>query len=368
VLADSEFRHELESDIEPFKGLLLGLFFITVGAGIDFGLLFSHAAAVAGLTLGVILVKGALLFGIARLFGLPQGERWLFAVALAQAGEFGFVLLAFSVQTAVLPQPLAQLLSLVVALSMLLTPALFIAYDRLILPRLARPEQAPADEIDEQGRVVIAGLGRFGQIVNRMLVAAGVPTVVLDHEQGAVERMRRIGIRGWYGDASRPDLLRAAGIAEASAFVVAIDDRDRALRMVRHVRREYPHVRIIARAYDVDHLYLLQKAGADVALREVFDSSLAAGAATLRALGLHPYRVERMTRAFRRHDEEGLEHLYEVWDEDVEMARNRALLERIRARALSEQQVMTNDRSALHDGSERGWTPPPKGYDEELSG
>ena len=368
VLAESEFRHELESDIEPFKGLLLGLFFITVGAGIDFGLLVSHLGIVVALTLGVILVKGALLLGIARLFRLPRAEGWLFASALAQAGEFGFVLLAFSVQNAVLAEPMAQLLALVVALSMLLTPALFIGYERLLLPRFGRAAAAPADEIDERGSVIITGLGRFGQVVNRMLVAAGVPTVVLDHEQAAVEQARRIGIRSWYGDAARPDLLRTAGIAEARAFVVAIDDRDRAVEMVRYVHREYPRVRIIARAHDVDHLYLLKKAGADVALREVFESSLAAGAATLRALGLHPYRVERMTRAFRRHDEEGLDHLYEVWDENVELARNRALLERIRARTLSEQQVMSNDRSALHDGSERGWTPPPKGYDDELSG
>ena len=367
VLADSEFRHELESDIEPFKGLLLGLFFITVGAGIDFGVLAADLPLVLGLTFGVMAVKGAVLLGLARLFRLSAGDGWLFTLALAQAGEFGFVLLAFSVQNSVIPPDLAELLSLVVALSMLLTPALFIAYDRWVLPRLSGRDAArPADEIDRRGSVVIAGIGRFGQIVNRMLVAAGVRTVVLDHEAGVVERMRRIGIQSFYGDASRPDLLHAAGIDEAAVFVVAIDDRDRAVALVEQVRRSYPRVRIIARAYDVNHLYLLRKAGADLALREVFESSLRTGGAVLRALGEHPFKAEKMMRAFRRHDEEGLEQLYELWDEDAELSTNHALLELVRARTQSEQSVMASDRADLHDRTERGWTPPPRRSDDEI--
>ncbi len=366
VLADSEFRHELESDIEPFKGLLLGLFFITVGAGIDFGVLAADLLLVLGLTLGIMAIKGAVLLGLARLFRLPTGDGWLFTLALAQAGEFGFVLLAFSVQNSVIPPDLAELLSLVVALSMLLTPALFIAYERWVMPRLRGTDgAAPADEIDRQGTVVIAGIGRFGQIVNRMLVAAGVRTVVLDHEAGIVERMRHIGIQSFYGDASRPDLLHAAGIEDATVFVVAIDDRDRAVQLVEYVRREYPKVHIIARAYDVNHLYLLRKAGADQALREVFESSLKTGAAVLRALGEHPFKVEKMRRAFRQHDEQGLEQLYELWDEHVEMSKNRALLELVRARTESEQGVMATDRADLHDRSERGWTPPPRHYTDD---
>jgi len=361
VLADSEFRHELESDIEPFKGLLLGLFFITVGAGIDFGVFAADLLLVLGLTFGVMAVKGGVLLVLARLFRLATGDGWLFTLALAQAGEFGFVLLAFSVQNNVIPPDLAELLSLVVALSMLLTPALFIAYDRWVLPRLSgRDAERPADEIDRRGSVVIAGIGRFGQIVNRLLVAAGVRTLVLDHEAGVVEWMRRIGIQSFYGDASRPDLLRAAGIDEAAVFVVAIDDRDRAVALVKQVRRDYPQVRIVARAYDVNHLYLLRKAGADLALREVFDSSLKTGGAVLRALGEHPFKAEKMMRAFRSHDEEGLEQLYELWDEDVELSTNHALLELVRARTQSEQSVMARDRADLHDRTERGWTPPPR--------
>lgn len=366
VLADSEFRHELESDIEPFKGLLLGLFFITVGAGIDFGVLFGQLFTVLALTLGVMAVKGGILFGLGRLFRLREADQWLFTLSLAQAGEFGFVLLAFSTQNAVIAPELGKLLSLVIALSMLLTPVLFIGYDRLVLPRLRSAPDQPPDTIDEQGTVIIAGVGRFGQVVNRLLMAAGVRTVVLDHEATTVERMRRIGIRSFFGDASRPDLLRAAGIEQAAAFVVAIDDRDRAVQLVEYVKREHPGLHVIARAFDVDHLYLLRTAGADMAVREVFDASLEAGAATLGALGQHPFEVEKIRRAFRRHDLDTLEELYELWDRDLDFAKNRALLERVRARTAAELEITAADRTRLHDRSERGWTPPPKGYTTEL--
>ncbi len=362
VLADSEFRHELESDIEPFKGLLLGLFFITVGAGIDFAVLVAQLFTVLTLTLGVMAIKGAILYGLGRLFRLRAADHWLFTLSLAQAGEFGFVLLAFSTQNGVIPPEFGKLLSLVIALSMFLTPVLFIGYDRLVLPRLrGAPEQA-ADSIDEQGTVIIAGIGRFGQVVNRLLRAAGVRTVVLDHEAAVVERMRHIGIRSFFGDASRPDLLQAAGIEQAAAFVVAIDDRDRAVAVVEYVKREYPGLCVVARAFDMDHLYLLRTAGADVAVREVFAASLEVGAATLRALGQHPFAVEQLKRAFRRHDEDTLEQLYELWDEDVELAKNRAMLERVRARTAAELDLSADDRTGLHDRSERGWTPPPRGY------
>jgi len=366
VLANSEFRHELQSDIEPFKGLLLGLFFITVGAGIDFGVLSAHLAMVIVLTLSVMSLKMAVLLGLARLFRLQPGDQWLFALGLAQAGEFGFVLLAFSVQNGVIPADLARILSLVVALSMLLTPALFIAYDRLIAPAL-RTGSAPApDSIDELGTVVIAGIGRFGQIVNRLLLASGVRTVVLDNRADQIDLLRKVGIKGYYGDASRPDLLHAAGISQARLFVVAIDDQDRAVKMVEHVRRTYPTVKILARAFDVRHLYLLQQAGADLVVREVFDSSLTLGIAALKALGMHPFKVERMARAFRRHEAEGLTSMYDLWDENPDIARNLVLQARIREHVGSLQDALNSDRLQLHDRTERGWTPPPRGFNRAL--
>jgi len=368
VLADSEFRHELESDIEPFKGLLLGLFFITVGAGIDFGILASDAVFIIGLTLGVMALKAAVLFGLARLFKVAAGGCWLFTLSLAQAGEFGFVLLSFSLQSNAIPPELASTLSLVVALSMLLTPALFILYDRLERARTPSAGEEPTPDIDTTGTVIIAGSGRFGQIVNRLLVASGVNTVILDHEAAMIDMLGKFGVKGFYGDASRPDLLTAAGIDSATAIVIAIDDRERAVQIVEYVRRHHPRVKTLVRAYDVNHLYLLNKAGADVAVRELFDASLDLGKEALKAVGMHPFKVEKMAHAFRRHDLAGLEDLYELWDADTAMSSNKAYLARAREHAETLTDLMSTDRLQLHDRSERGWTPPPKGYTDDLDG
>ena len=366
VLANSEFRHELESDIEPFKGLLLGLFFITVGAGIDFGILFADFATVLGLTLGVMTLKGIVLYSLARLFRLETADGWLFTLSLAQAGEFGFVLLSFSLQNHVIPPDLAATLSLVVALSMLLTPALFILYDKLIQSRQIETGGRQPDEIEETGTVIIAGNGRFGQIVNRLVVASGVPTVVLDHEAAIIDMLSKVGVKSYYGDASRPELLHAAGIDSARVIVIAIDDRERAVEMVEHIRHHYPQVKILARAFDVNHLYLLNKAGVDIAVREMFDGSLELGKAALKAVGLHPFKVEKMSQAFRRHDEAGLNSLYELWDENTGMASNKAFLARAREHGETLKDMMEADRLQLHDRSERGWTPPPKGYTKHM--
>ena len=366
VLADSQFRHELESDIEPFKGLLLGLFFITVGAGIDFAVLLRDPAWVLALTLGLMALKALVLLGLARIFRLGTRDGWLMTLGLAQAGEFGFVLLAFSVQNHVIAGDLAKTLSLVVTLSMLLTPVLFVLYERLVVPRLGQRGERAADTIEEQGTVIIAGVGRFGQIVNRLLVASDVPTVVLDHEAAQIDILRQLGIKTYYGDASRPDLLLAAGIEQARALVVAIDDRDKSVQLVEHVRRHFPRVRILARAYDVNHLYLLKRAGADLAVREVFDASLVVGAETLKTVGVHPFKVERMVRAFRQHDAQGLEQMYGLWDQEPNLSRNRALMARIREHAGTLQQAMAQDRIHLHERTERAWTPPPPGYERQL--
>ncbi|MCG8079807.1 MAG: monovalent cation:proton antiporter-2 (CPA2) family protein [Candidatus Thiodiazotropha taylori] len=366
VLANSEFRHELESDIEPFKGLLLGLFFITVGAGIDFNILFNDALTILSLTVGVIVIKGLVLYGLARAFRLTTTDGWLLTLGLAQAGEFGFVLLSFSLQNQVLPAELASTLSLVVALSMLLTPVLFILYDKLILNRQPESDQRQADNIDETGSVIIAGNGRFGQIVNRLLVASGVQTTVLDHQADIINMLSKVGVKSYYGDASRPELLHAAGIESAKAVVIAIDDRSRTLEMVEYIRRHYPEVKILARAFDVNHLYLLNKAGVDIAVRELFDSSLELGKATLKAVGVHPFKVEKMSTAFRKHDENGMNTLYELWDENTEMASNKAYLARARELGETLKEMMETDRMQLHDRSERGWTPPPKHYTKDM--
>jgi monovalent cation:proton antiporter-2 (CPA2) family protein len=368
VLANSEFRHELETDIEPFKGLLLGLFFITVGAGISFPLLFDNVFLILGLTLGVMLAKGLVLVLLALVFKLRRSEGWLFSMSLAQAGEFGFVLLAYSLQNNALPADMAPLLALVVAISMFLTPLLFIAFDRFVVPRYdGDSQQREADTIDSTGPVIVAGIGRFGQIVNRLLTSNGIKTVVLDRQPGQIENMREIDIRSYFGDASRPDLLHTAGIESASLFVLAIDEQEQGVELVRHLKHRYPGLKILARAYDRGHHYRLRDAGADFIVSETFHSALDLGAEALRQLGVHPYRAQNLKKAFIRAEYAGHEELYEMWrkqDEGEKMSRDYLDLFMKLDQAMTD--VMQHDRTDPHRLSERGWNPPPKGYAGDL--
>ncbi|MDR9827337.1 monovalent cation:proton antiporter-2 (CPA2) family protein [Vibrio sp. FNV 38] len=369
VLANSEFRHELESNIEPFKGLLLGLFFITVGAGIDFSILFGEFFNIMSLTLGVMLLKATVLFILALIFRVKGSNRWLFTLSLAQAGEFGFVLLSFSLQNHVIPFELAQTLSLVVALSMFLTPGLFILFDKVILPRFEQESnEQEADAIDEQGTVIIAGIGRFGQIVNRLLISNGVSTVVLDHEAGQVQNMREIGTKTFYGDATRPDLLHTAGIEHAKALVVAIDDKERAIELVHYVKHTYPHVTVIARAFDRGHGYELKQAGADMIESETYHSALEVGGKALHAVGFHPFGVERRKATYQRVEDKKFDTLYAAWKEGSEGERYdnnyRDLFVQAEAHLVSEMSRYLSDN---HSHSERGWTPPPKGYADQFN-
>ena len=317
VLANSEFRHELVANIEPFKGLLLGLFFITVGAGINFEVLAAQWGTVITLALAVILIKAAILLLLALLFGLRGRDGWLFTLGLAQAGEFGFVLLTYSMQNSVIPADIAQLLGLVVALSMFLTPLLFIAYDRLILPRYreARNEQREADVIEEQAPVIVAGVGRFGQIVCRLLRANKIPIVALDLALDQIENLRRINIKSYFGDASHTGLLETAGIAHARLLVVAIDDRDRAVALVRHVKQHYPGVWVLARAFDRGHGYQLRQAGADDVVSETYHSAVELGGHALTAFGVHPLRSRQMTWAFINNEKSHEDELFDAWKE-----------------------------------------------------
>jgi predicted Kef-type K+ transport protein len=275
VLASSEFRHQLEADIEPFKGLLLGLFFITVGAAINFEILNNNLVIIIALTLGLMLLKALVLLVLAMVFKIRGSDRWLFFLSLAQAGEFGLVLLSYSIAEHILPEPLAQTLSIVVALSMFLAPVLFIIFDKVILPRFKQQgADREADKIDEKGKVIIAGIGRFGQVVNRLLIANNIPTVVLDYKISQTDRMRKVNIKSFYGDASRPDLLHTAGIDDASLVVVAIDNTARAIEMVKHIKLTHSHVQVLARGYDRGHVFELKEAGADYVVSELYNSAL----------------------------------------------------------------------------------------------
>ncbi|MEG3219942.1 monovalent cation:proton antiporter-2 (CPA2) family protein [Vibrio gigantis] len=364
VLANSEFRHELESNIDPFKGLLLGLFFITVGAGINFDVLFNDFILIIGLTLGVMLLKAAVLFTLALIFKIKNSDRWLFTLSLAQAGEFGFVLLSFSAQNHVLPADIVQTLSLVVALSMFLTPGLFILFDKVILPRYEqKSNDREEDTIEEKGTVIIAGIGRFGQIVNRLLVSNDVKTVVLDHQANQVDLLRSINIKSYFGDATRHDLLHTAGIEEAAMLVVAIDNQDSSVELVKYVKHTYPKVKILARAFDRGHSYRLREAGADFVESETYHSALEMGAQALRSLGHHPFFVEQQKSTYQRVESRKSEKLYQAWSEAEENPRYDNNYRQIfihLEEAMKED--MKKDRSDKHSRSERGWTPPPKGY------
>ncbi len=331
VLANSEFRHELESDIEPFKGLLLGLFFITVGAGINFAVLARDTFAVIGMALALILLKGLILYLLGRAFKLRGRNLWLFTLSLAQAGEFGFVLIAFSAQQNVLPPVMTETLLLVVALTMLITPLLFILYDWLSSRMEETTEALEPDRIDEQAPVIIAGIGRFGQIVNRLVRSSGFNTVVLDHDLTAIQRMRRFGIKGFFGDPTRPELLHAAGLAEAKVLVAALDNPEATTRIVDFARRERPDLHIVARARDRTHVFRLYKAGADDIVREVFDSSLRAGRYVLENMGLTEFEAAEVEKTFYQHDRESVRELATLWDPDIPTVENKAYIARAKA-------------------------------------
>ncbi|WP_037307395.1 monovalent cation:proton antiporter-2 (CPA2) family protein [Ruegeria halocynthiae] len=330
VLASSEFRHEMESDLEPFKGLFLGLFFITVGAGIDVAYFFDDPFDLIGLALLVILAKGVILFVVGRAFNLRGRDHWLFTLGLAQAGEFGFVLLAFSTQQNVIPPDLSQKLLMIIALTMLITPLLFIIYDQLSR-RIGDGTPPPEpDEIDEKGPVIIAGIGRFGQIVNRLVRASGFKTVVLDHDIETVQLMRRFGVKGFLGDPTRPELLRAAGLEKASVLVAAMDDPKHVTRLVSYARRQRPDLHIVARAHDRTHVYQLYQAGANDIVREMFDSSLRAGRYVLENIGLSEYEAAQAEQTFYHHDRSSVRELAELWIPGMPTAENKKYIERAR--------------------------------------
>ena len=331
VLANSEFRHELESDLEPFKGLLLGLFFITVGAGVDFDTFLKNPFGILGLTVAVIAIKALVLFVLAVMFRIRGRARWLFVLSLAQAGEFGFVLIAFSLQQNVLTASLGADLLLVVALSMLVTPLMFILYDWLSKRMVDQTNGQPADDIDTQGTVIIAGIGRFGQVVNRLVQSSGFSTVVLDHSLETVQLMRTFGFKGFFGDPTRPDILHAAGLDDAQVLVVALDSKASAIKLVKYARSHRPDLHIVARARDRVHVYELYAAGADDIVRELFDSSLRAGRYVLENLGLSEFEAAEAEMNFYQYDRHILRELAEVWDPNLPISQNAAYVDRARA-------------------------------------
>jgi CPA2 family monovalent cation:H+ antiporter-2 len=311
LLANSEFRHELESDIDPFKGLLLGLFFIAVGASIDFSLVLAQPLAIVTLVAGIVLVKFVVLLGLGRIFRLSLDQALLLALGLPQVGEFAFVLFSFAGQQGVLTSAETGPLVAAVALSMAVTPLLLLVYQDVVRPRLGvrQSSDREPDVTDEGGTVLVAGFGSFGSTVGRLLRASGVPTTVLDVDSDRVDLLRRMGLAVHYGDATRADLLHAAGAARARLIVIALDQPERTLELVETVRTHFPQLTILARAFDWQDAHELLDAGVTYVYRDTLDTSLRLGADALRLLGFRAYRAHRAAQRFLKHDEESMREL-----------------------------------------------------------
>jgi monovalent cation:proton antiporter-2 (CPA2) family protein len=320
LLADSEFRHELEANIEPFKGLLLGLFFIAVGMSADLGLVRQAPVLIIGLALGLMVLKFALMYGIARVAGSDNETAQRTAVALSQGGEFAFVLLAAAVTFGVFERDIAQLLVMVVTVSMLLAPGVFALHERLLKRWLERTRAPEFDAIDEPGNpVIIAGYGRYGQIVSRVLRMCGMPFTALDASYQQVDFVRRFGNKVYYGDASRLELLNAAKTGEAKLFVLAIDDVEASVKTAAVVRRHFPNLPILARARNRVHYFRLRDLGVKAIYRETFPSSLETAHQALLRLGFGIAAAERAITLFRQHDQAQLEAQYAVQHDEAQL-------------------------------------------------
>jgi monovalent cation:proton antiporter-2 (CPA2) family protein len=316
LLADSEFRHELEADLEPFKGLLLGLFFISVGMSANLGLLRSEPATLLGLTAGFLAVKILAITALGKVAGLRGEPARRLGFALPTGGEFAFVLFTLAARQRLLEQATADLLILAVTLSMLLGPLLFIAHEAVIRRWLA-PTVPPYDAIEEHDiPVLIAGFGRFGQIVARVLRVKGQPFTALDSSQTHVDFLRRFGNKVYYGDAARLDLLRAAGADSARILVLAIDDVDTSIRTAVLVREQFPRLKVFARARNRQHAFALMDAGVTAVIRETYAASLEMAAAVLEALGETPAAAREAVRRFRQYDEQTLAAQYRVKEDE----------------------------------------------------
>ncbi|MGK5068029.1 glutathione-regulated potassium-efflux system protein KefC [Janthinobacterium sp. RT4P48] len=304
LLADSEYRHELISDLEPFKGLLLGLFFIAVGMSVDFGVLRAQPLLILALVAGLLAVKIALLYVLSKFFDIPRGQQLFFALLLSQGGEFAFVVFAAAVAAHVFSPETGALLVVVVTVSMVATPLLLLLHDKFVAPRLqGDKKRRPDDHIEAQDNpIVIAGFGRFGQIIGRLLAANKIGVTVLDHDPDQIDLLRKFGFKVFYGDATRVDLLVAAGIEKARALVIAIDNVEDSLALVDAVRLRLPQLTILARARNVTHYYELMKRGVTLIERETFAAALLLGEQTLRQVGFSEERAQRAAGIFGRHN------------------------------------------------------------------
>jgi len=350
VLAQSEYRHELETDIEPFKGLLLGLFFIAVGASIDFHLIADSPSLIIGLVLLLIVVKFIILFVIGRFFKMGLDNNLMFAFSLAQGGEFAFVLFSFATQNSIIGTEIADPLIAVVAISMALTPLLMLINEKLIQPRFGTKEKTRvADEMHEDKKVIIAGFGRVGSTIGRFLQANGVNATYLDTDPDNVDLLRKMGLKVFYGDASRHDLLHAAGAEEADLLIVAVDEPEKTSEIVETAKKHFPVLEIIVRSKGWFDSYDLIDIGVKHIYREYIDSSLRMAADALCKLGHRRHEVYRSAKKFRKHDERLLHELAEMRSDQGK------LISKARQRIEDLEQLMLQEKEDLHKEKDLGW-------------
>ncbi len=360
LLAESEYRRELETDLEPFKGLLLGLFFIAVGMSIDFAVIIANPGLVAAVVLGFLILKALVLWAKARAMPVPLAERPVFVILLAQGGEFGFVVLQQAQGAAAISAPHASLLTAAIAISMVLTPLLLVLADRWWAMHLKRhPQGEPMAEISQaqQAPIIIAGFGRYGQVICRLLQANGLTATVLDHDAEQVESLRRFGWQTFYGDATRLDLLRVAGAAKARVFVLAIDDVEQSLECAKLVLAHFPHCQLVARARNAAHYAKLRALGVQHVERETLDSSLMSGRSVLELMGWLPHHARTQAQRFRRHSIDLLEELA------PHMADQKRIISMSKQGRQQLEETWAREREqAAQQHARRGWqAPPPDG-------
>jgi len=351
VLANSEYKHELESDIDPFKGLLLGLFFIAVGASIDFNLIVQQPFIIAGLVVSLMIVKGLVLFILGRFFKMGTDQNTMFALALSQVGEFAFVLFSFSVQEGILPKNITDSMMAVVAISMALTPLLLLLNERVIQPRFGKCETAPQrepDAINEKNPVIIAGFGHFGNTVGRFLRAHGIGTTILDVDSERVEFLRKMGIKVYYGDASRHDLLAMAGASDAKLIIIALEPPEKRLELIETIKKHFPNLRMLVRAQNRYDAYDQMNAGMLHVYRETIDTSLRVGVDAMKFLGHRTYSAQRAARTFFKYDEANLKKLAAIQDKDEYIITARGDIEEL-------ERLLQADRQDKDIERDTGW-------------
>ncbi|XWW47625.1 cation:proton antiporter [Fibrella sp. USSR17] len=350
VLANSEYRHELESDIDPFKGLLLGLFFIAVGASIDFQLIMANPLLIFGLVVALMLCKLVVLLSLGRWFGLSTEQNLIFSFGLCQVGEFAFVLFSFTAQEGILPTAITDIMTAVVAITMAFTPLFMLLNEKLLLPRLGvkKEDERESDVAAEENPVIIAGYGHFGNTIGRFLQANNVGTTVLDVDSDNVTWLRRMGFKVYYGDASRHDLLDIAGAAKAKIIVIAISDAEKRLELIETVKKHFPNLHILVRSTNRYDAYDLMNAGMLHIYRETLDTSLRVGVDALTLLGHRSHEATRAAKTFFVHDERTLKRLSAIRNEDDYVTAARETMDEL-------ERLIQADRNSPSLTIEEGW-------------